>query len=138
VPITVGRSIVATWEPHEKVVRDTIRELNVALQVILNKGAVMVLPAGVDKATGLAAALRRLDIAPHRVVAVGDAENDHAFMRACGCSAAVANALQSVRDEADIRLTRDHGAGVAELVCMICAKDAAIVSRERLAAAAPR
>src|SRR5262245_59252604 len=43
-PISVGRVIVATWHPHENTVLDTIRDLGLELQVIFNKGAVMVLP----------------------------------------------------------------------------------------------
>src|SRR5215207_7488465 len=49
-PISFGRSIIATWEPHETAVLETIRELGLEWQVIFNKGAVMVLPAGVNKA----------------------------------------------------------------------------------------
>ncbi len=75
----------------------------------------MVLPANVNKASGLHAALGELDISPLNVVAVGDAENDHAFLRACGCAAAVANALPAVRETADIKLLGDHGAGIVEL-----------------------
>jgi hydroxymethylpyrimidine pyrophosphatase-like HAD family hydrolase len=59
-PLSVGRSIVATWEPNEKIVLETIRELGLELQIVFNKGAVMVLPAGINKARGLAAALARL------------------------------------------------------------------------------
>src|SRR4051794_27354964 len=43
-PVSVGRVIVATWRPHEHAVLETIRELGLELQVIFNKGAVMVLP----------------------------------------------------------------------------------------------
>jgi hydroxymethylpyrimidine pyrophosphatase-like HAD family hydrolase len=53
-PLSVGHVIVATWEPHEKVVLDVIRELGLELQVIFNKGAVMVLPSGINKAVGCA------------------------------------------------------------------------------------
>jgi hypothetical protein len=130
-PLSVGRCIVATWEPHQNTVLDVIRELGLELQIIFNKGAVMVLPAGITKAAGLTAALRELDLSPINVVAVGDAENDHAFMRACGCAAAVANALPTVKDEADIVLDKDHGAGVADLVAMIGRDDASIVPPER-------
>src|SRR5580698_1563861 len=56
--VSAGRVIVATWEPYEKIVLDTIREMGLELQVIFNKGAVMVLPGGVTKATGLTAALK--------------------------------------------------------------------------------
>src|SRR5437870_4009150 len=59
-PLSRGRVIVATWEPHETMVLEIIRELGLDLQVIFNKGAVMVLPAGVNKATGLHAALSEL------------------------------------------------------------------------------
>ena len=43
-PLSIGRSIVATWEPHETTVLETIRDLGLELQIIFNKGAVMVLP----------------------------------------------------------------------------------------------
>ena len=115
-PVSVGRVIVATWEPHEAAVLDAIREQGLELQVIFNKGAVMVLPAGVNKATGLAAALDEMGLSPHNAVGVGDAENDHAFLQFCECSAAVANALPTVKQTADVTTRGDHGAGVAELI----------------------
>ena len=130
-PLSVGRSIVATWEPNETKVLEVIRDLGLELQIIFNKGAVMVLPAGMNKAAGLAAALREIELSHHNVVAVGDAENDHAFLRACGCAAAVANALPMVKEGADIRLAGDHGSGVIELIERICRDDARIVPPER-------
>lgn len=36
---------VATWEPNEKNVLETIRELGLELQIVFNKGAFVVLPA---------------------------------------------------------------------------------------------
>jgi hypothetical protein len=56
----VGRVIVATWKPYETTVLETIRDLGLQHQVILNKDAVMVLPSGVDKASGLCIALEEL------------------------------------------------------------------------------
>ena len=130
-PLSVGRSIVATWEPHEKTVIDVIRDMGLDMQIIFNKGAVMILPAGMNKAAGLRAGLKRLDLAEPNVVAVGDAENDHAFLLACGCSAAVANALPTVRDECDVVLANHHGAGVVELVDMICREDVRLLPAHR-------
>ncbi len=121
--ISVGRSIIATWEPHQNTVLETIREFGLELQVIFNKGAVMILPAGVNKATGLKAALRELNLSVHNAVGVGDAENDHAFLSICECSAAVANALPAVKERADIVLSGDHGAGVVELIDEMLAND---------------
>src|SRR6202042_2415186 len=69
-PLTVGRAIIATWKPHELSVLESIRDLGLDLQVIFNKNAVMVLPAGVNKATGLAAVLQELELQPAAVVGV--------------------------------------------------------------------
>jgi hypothetical protein len=51
----VGRSVVATWTPNETVVLETIRELGLDWQLTFNKGAVMCLPLGINKASGLKA-----------------------------------------------------------------------------------
>jgi HAD superfamily hydrolase (TIGR01484 family) len=124
-PLAVGRVIVATWEPSEAAVLETIRELGLELQVIFNKGAVMVLPSGVNKATGLDAALAELCLSRHNVVGVGDAENDHAFLARCECSVAVANALPSLKERADVVTAGERGAGVAELIDGLLACDLA-------------
>ena len=130
-PLSVGRSIVATWEPQETAVLEVIRDLGLELQIIFNKGAVMILPSGMNKAAGLEAALVQLELSAHNVVAVGDAENDHAFLHACGFSAAVANALPTVKASADIVLAGVRGAGVIELLDKIRRDDARIAPRER-------
>jgi HAD superfamily hydrolase (TIGR01484 family) len=115
-PLSVGRVIVATWTPQDKIVFDVIQELGLELQVIFNKGAVMVLPPGVNKASGLTAALAEMGLSPHNCVGVGDAENDHAFLTLCECSVAVANALPALKERADLVTGADHGRGVIELI----------------------
>jgi hydroxymethylpyrimidine pyrophosphatase-like HAD family hydrolase len=127
-PLSVGHVIVATWEPHQTAVLDVIRALGLELHVIFNKGAVMVLPGGVNKATGLMAALDELSLSPHNVIGIGDAENDHAFLIRCECGVAVANALPALRQTADLVTQRDHGAGVAELIAMLVHDDLASVA----------
>ena len=130
-PISVGRTIVATWEPHQQAVLEAITELQLELQIIFNKGAVMVLPSGINKASGLAEALKVLELSPHNVVGIGDAENDHAFLRACGCSAAVANALAAVKDTADFVTRGARGAGVEELIAEMLANDEGLAALPR-------
>ncbi|HEY4387453.1 MAG TPA: HAD family hydrolase [Ktedonobacteraceae bacterium] len=122
-PLSTGRVIVASWHPHETTIVKTIGELGLERQVIFNKGAVMVLPAGVNKGTGLTAALRELKISAHNVVGVGDAENDHSFLSLCECSVAVANALPSLKEQADYVTQADHGEGVSELIEQLLADD---------------
>lgn len=108
--------IVATWEPHQAAVVAAIHDAGLELQVILNKRAVMILPLGVNKATGLAVALEELGLSPSDVVAVGDAENDLAFLAACGCGVAVANALPMLKERSHLVTRGDHGAGVTEVI----------------------
>ncbi|WP_129776733.1 HAD family hydrolase [Peristeroidobacter soli] len=115
-PLSVGKTIVATREPYEKIALEVIRDLGLELQVIFNKGAVMILPSGVNKATGLQAALKELNLSEHNAVGVGDAENDHAFLGICECAVAVANALPAVQEKADIVTKSRHGPGVTELI----------------------
>ena len=116
VQFEAGRSIVASWTPAEVPILEVIKRMGLDYQVIFNKGAVMVLPAGINKATGLRAALEELQLSPHNVVAIGDAENDHAFLSASECGVAVANALPALREKADVVTRGDHGAGVVELI----------------------
>jgi len=140
-PLSVGRVIVASWEPNEAKVLAAIRDLGLELQITFNKGAVMVLPAGVTKESGLRAALEELEISPRNCVAVGDAENDFAFLDLCGLPVAVSNALPSLKADAVLVTEGARGAGVAELVERMLATDLAELDernpRQQVALATP-
>ncbi|HEY9851547.1 MAG TPA: HAD family hydrolase [Leptolyngbyaceae cyanobacterium] len=122
-PLAVGRVIVATWRPHENTVEEVIRELGLNWQIIFNKDAVMVLPCGLNKTTGLMAALEELQLSPEKTIGVGDAENDRDFIKICAYSVAVANALPIVKQEVDWVTKGDRGAGVTELIDRIIDSD---------------
>ena len=124
-PLSVGHCIVSTWQPHESKVLETIRDLGLELQVIFNKGAVMILPSGVNKATGLEAALLELGLSPHNCVGVGDAENDHALIRLSECGVAVGNALPLVQERADWVTRGRNGDGVVQLIDKLIENDLA-------------
>jgi HAD superfamily hydrolase (TIGR01484 family) len=100
--VSAGDVIVATWHPFENQVLESIREAALELQVIFNKDAVMILPSGVNKMTGLCAALAELRLSRHNVIGIGDAENDHAFLDKCERSIAVANAIPALKEKADL------------------------------------
>jgi hydroxymethylpyrimidine pyrophosphatase-like HAD family hydrolase len=116
VPHSAGRVVVSTVIPHENAVLDIIRELGLELQIIFNRESVMILPSGISKESGLAAALRRLGISRHNTVGVGDGENDHAFLGRTGFSVAVGNAVPSLAARADLVTTHPNGTGVRELI----------------------
>jgi HAD superfamily hydrolase (TIGR01484 family) len=124
-PLSVGRTIVATLETNAKILLEVIQSLGLELQVIFNKNAAMVLPSNVNKASGLLIALEEIGLSPHNVVAVGDGENDHALLQLAEYSAAVANAVPSLHEQADRALGSTHGAGVVELLEDLLADDLA-------------
>ena len=123
VPVAAGRVIVATVEPHEITVLQTIKKMELELEMIFNKGSVMILPTGLNKATGLREGLARMGLSTRYTIGVGDAENDHAFLRICGCGIAVANALPALKSRADFVTARPHGEGITELIDQLLANN---------------
>lgn len=133
VPLSAGDVIVATLATHEAVVRKIVDEMQLSLQIIFNKGALMVLPVGISKGSGLMAALRDMSLQPQEVVGIGDAENDIAFLDLCGLSVAVANTLSELKPHVDFVTQGDHGAGVIETIEGILAGELAVIHGQRAA-----
>ena len=134
--LTIGHSIVATRVPYETVVLDVIRDLGLELRIVFNKGAVMVLPPDVNKATGLMAALKELELSPHNIVGIGDGENDHAMLSFSEYAVAVANAVPMLKETADRTTLGHHGNGVMEIIHELVENDLIVseraVSRRRI------
>jgi hydroxymethylpyrimidine pyrophosphatase-like HAD family hydrolase len=133
-PLGVGRVIVSTREPHHVAALEIVHELDLEWQLIFNKGAVMLLPSGVNKQTGLQRALDELGLSMRNTVAAGDAENDHAMLAAAECGVAVANALDALKDRADLVVRGSRGSGVEELIDRMLADDlrSVVVARHAL------
>jgi hypothetical protein len=91
----------------------------------------MILPSGVNKGSGLLDALAGLGYSRHDTIAVGDAENDHSLLQIAEVGVAVANAVPSLRDHADVVLDEEAGAGVVRLFAEIRAGDGLWTSRTR-------
>lgn len=116
VPFVAGRIVTITRRSHEKDVFDIIAEQGLDLDVFCNRFAVMVVPRGTSKASGLREGLRRVGVAPEDVIAAGDDENDLAFFEVAGLRVAVANAIANVKANADIVLSKPNGEGLAEFI----------------------
>lgn len=116
IPLEHGLALVATWVPHDQVVEDVLRQAGGGAVVEYNKGAVMVLPPGATKGAGLHYALSELGYSLHDTLVCGDAENDRSMFVMAEVAVAVANASDSVKGLADVRLQRGAGEGVQELV----------------------
>ncbi len=115
-PLNVGQGIVSTRIPYDLIATEVIAELGLSWQISLNKGAVMLLPEGVNKYSGLKTALNKMNLVSDHVVGVGDGENDIPLLNLCGLSVSVANALQVLKDCSDWVMTKNSGHGVRELI----------------------
>jgi len=122
-PLTVGRSIVATIRPYDAVVAAVISELALDLQVVYNKDSIMMLPFGVDKGTGLLAALAELGMSERHTVAVGDGENDQALLDVCEYGVALANAVPALKERADFTMPEPEGKGIEQLIELLLLDD---------------
>jgi len=112
----LGTSIVASDEEYAEAALAAIREAGVERSLVFNKGALMLLPGGVTKGTGVSAALETMGLSPHNLVGIGDAENDHAFLALCECAVAVADGVPALRERADHVTGGGAGAGVVEFI----------------------
>jgi hydroxymethylpyrimidine pyrophosphatase-like HAD family hydrolase len=111
-----GLAIASTWIPQDEGVLKALREIRSGAVVEYNRDAVMILPAGATKGTGLLVALQELGYSPHNVVACGNAENDRSLFEVVELGVAVANAQPAAKLAADAVLSQENGAGVELLI----------------------
>ena len=116
IPVRQGRVLLACDAEHAGAVLAEVERLELDCQVVRNRAALMVLPGGVTKGTGLAHALGNLGISRHSTIAIGDAENDHHLLAICELGVAVANAVDALKQRADLVLDARDGTAVAELL----------------------
>jgi len=95
-PLPARRVILDTWATHHLEIEAAIRASGLKLHLIFNQDSVMVLPAGMDKGSGLRASLEPTGIALEHVAGIGDGENDHGLLDACGLKIAVPNAVPAI------------------------------------------
>jgi len=112
----VGRVIVGAARADEAVVREALAAAGVSCDLVYNRAALMLLPAGISKGRGLERVLRSLGLSFHDVLALGDAENDLALFEACGWGACPANGVPALKERADWIFPGDNGDGIAAAI----------------------
>ena len=100
----------ATWAPQ---VLAVIRELELPLTLVFNRGRLMMLPQSTGKGVGLREALTMLRLSPHNAIAIGDAENDHDLLAVCEFGVAVSWGSRMLQASADEVLSGDGPSAVA-------------------------
>jgi hydroxymethylpyrimidine pyrophosphatase-like HAD family hydrolase len=111
-----GRVVISLDLSARARVEELLRKLALRWHVVKNRRDIMILPVGVNKATGLARALRILHIPPARVLAVGDAENDGALFDCCGLGVAVGGAVPKLKRGAQLSMRSGPGRGFVKLI----------------------
>jgi hydroxymethylpyrimidine pyrophosphatase-like HAD family hydrolase len=122
-PLSIGSVGVTTGGSAREAVISEIENLRLDCQVIDNGRTLAVMPAGVNKASGVSIALEELGLSPRNLIAIGDAENDAALLELAEHGVAVANAAPMLKRLAD-RVTRAaYADGVQELVLDLLESD---------------
>jgi hydroxymethylpyrimidine pyrophosphatase-like HAD family hydrolase len=116
VPVRAGEVLLACDASHDFVVLEEIGRLGLDCQILRNRAALMVLPAGVTKASGLLEVLSDLGVSRHSTITIGDAENDRSLLEAGEYGVAVANAVDALKVHADMVLDEVDGPGVVQLL----------------------
>ncbi len=116
IPFERGLAIAATWTPHDQALWRILSTHGGTTSIEYNKGAVMVLPPGATKGTGLERLLALCGLSPRNVAAFGDAENDLSMLTLAEVSVAVGDAVPSVIEISDVLAKAPGPQGVLEIL----------------------
>jgi hypothetical protein len=116
IPFRAGECLVDANAADGPRLLEVIRTLELPLVLLFNRGAVMVLPQGVSKATGLHTMLDMLRVSARNTLAIGDAENDHELLRVAEVGAAVEWGSPVLRASADVVVKGGGPPAVAQFV----------------------
>lgn len=115
-PVEIEEAIVATTIEHLEAAKEIIERNELSVDIELNRTDVMIMPEGVNKCSGVTKAAEIHEIPRENLACIGDAENDLGLFAAAGIRVAVANAVQTLKNEADIVCNEPYGDGVEEFV----------------------
>jgi phosphoglycolate phosphatase len=116
VPYGYGEVIVAVDARNERGLAEALSGLDGDFHVIRNVDSLMVLPAGVSKASGADWLTRMFHLTQEETAAIGDAENDVALRDACSLLGAVSNAIPDMKAAADYVCRESYGKGLQEFL----------------------
>ena len=110
-----GECIISTENLSDEETREILSDIS-GLSTIVNIDSVMILPAAVDKGTGVRWLQEKMNITRDEMAGVGDGENDLVLRDTCGYFGAPATAVEAVRAKADYVAMREYGKGTSEFV----------------------
>jgi hydroxymethylpyrimidine pyrophosphatase-like HAD family hydrolase len=116
IDVTAGQCVVEADAAFDQRILAVIRDLQLPLVLLFNRGRLMVLPQAISKGTGLREALAALRLSAHNGIAIGDAENDHDLLAACELGVAVSWGSQALQHVAEEVLWGDGPGAVAPYI----------------------
>jgi hydroxymethylpyrimidine pyrophosphatase-like HAD family hydrolase len=111
-----GECVVQADASAAAKILQVVRNLELPLMLVFNRGRVMILPQGINKASGLRECLKTLRLSAHNCIGIGDAENDFALLEACEIGVAVGWGSKSLRAIADDVLPGSGPAVIADYI----------------------
>ncbi len=116
VPLEHGVAIVSTWTEYEETVWRVLSECASDAAIVHNKGALMISPPGSAKGSGLARLLDMCGFSPRNLVGFGDGENDLSLLQLGESGVAVADAVSSLKEVANLVTKKPGPAGILEVL----------------------
>jgi hydroxymethylpyrimidine pyrophosphatase-like HAD family hydrolase len=116
VEFTVGQCVVETDATSAPQVLAAIRDLELPLAMLFNRGRLMMLPQSISKGIGLREALSVLGLSAHNAIGIGDAENDHELLAACEFGVAAGWGSKALQQAADAVLAGDGPSAVGPYI----------------------
>jgi hypothetical protein len=114
VPLEHGKAIVSTRIPYDETVWHVLNEWGGDAVIVHNRGMVRILPPGTAKGAGLERLLGLCGFSPRNLVSFGDGEDDLSLLQLGETGVAVADAVSSLREVADVVTTQRGPAGILE------------------------
>jgi hydroxymethylpyrimidine pyrophosphatase-like HAD family hydrolase len=116
IEMLTGMAIAATWAQHEGLVKQVSDQHHYCPTLDWNKLALMILPTGANKGSGLKRLLEQCHFSSHTLMAFGDGENDHSLLAIADTAVAVQDAVPSLQEMAHVVSNHPGPSGVVEIL----------------------
>ena len=116
IEMLTGMAIAATWAQNENIVKQVSDQNRYRPTLDWNKLALMILPTGADKGSGLKRLLEQCDLSSETLMAFGDGENDRSLLAIANTAVAVQDAVPALQEIAHVVSINPGPAGVVEVL----------------------
>ena len=111
-----GMAMAATWSQNEGTVLEISDQHNYFPTLDWNKLALLILPTGANKGSGLKRLLEQCELSSETLMAFGDGENDRSLLAIADTAVAVYDAVPSLQEMAHVVSKNPGPSGVIEIL----------------------